>query len=78
MQSTTKLVVRKMGGSIGLVIPREIGHRMKLSVGDYVHFTESSGGGWRLTRHDPDFERQMALAYQIMANDANVLKELAK
>jgi hypothetical protein len=35
-------------------------------------------GGYRLTSYDPDFERQMKLAEEIMHDDRDVLRALSK
>jgi hypothetical protein len=40
--------------------------------------TEAPDGGYRLTPYNPEFERQMSLAEQIMHDDREVLRALAK
>ncbi|MGI4856768.1 MAG: hypothetical protein ACRYHA_07570 [Janthinobacterium lividum] len=40
--------------------------------------TEASEGGYRLTAYDPDFEQQMKLAEEIMHDDHDILRALAK
>ena len=40
--------------------------------------TEAPGGGYCLTPYDPDFARQMALADDVMRDDREVLRALAK
>lgn len=46
--------------------------------GDTLFLTEAPDGGFRITAYDPDFERQMALAEDIMHDDREVLRALAK
>ena len=43
-----------------------------------VRWTEAPGGGYRLAPYDPDFARQMALADDVMRDDREVLRALAK
>jgi hypothetical protein len=40
--------------------------------------TEAPDGGYRITPYDPDFERQMAFAEEIMHEDRDILRALAK
>lgn len=72
------LKVRKIGDSLGLVLPREILSRLHLEDGDRVFFTETPDGGYRLTPYDPEFETQMKLAEEGMARYRNTLRALAK
>ena len=43
-----------------------------------VRWTEALGGGYLLAPCDPDFARQMALADDVMRDDREVLRALAK
>jgi hypothetical protein len=43
-----------------------------------VYLTEAPEGGYRITPYNPDFERQMKLAEEIMHDDRNILRALAK
>lgn len=72
------LKVRKIGDSLGLVLPREILNRLHLEDGDRVFFTETPDGGYRLTPYDPEFETQMKLAEEGMARYRNTLRALVK
>jgi putative addiction module antidote len=73
----TALKLRKIGNSVGLVLPKEALARLRVEAGDTIHMTEAPGGV-RLTPYDPVFERQMAVARKIMKRNRNVLRELAK
>ena len=73
----TALKLRKVGNSVGLVLPREILARLHAEAGDTVYVTDAPGG-LRITTYDPEFERQMAVARKIMKEDRDVLRELAK
>lgn len=41
-------------------------------------YTKAPDGAMRITPYDPDFERQMKLAGQIMHDDREILRALAK
>ena len=70
------LKVRKIGNSEGVTFPRELLAAMHVVEGDTVFVTEAPGG-FRLTPYDPEFERQMKVAREIMKEDRNMLRELA-
>jgi putative addiction module antidote len=71
------LKLRKIGNSVGLVLPAEALAQMHAGLGDTVYLTETTGG-MRLTAYDPAFEKQMAAARTIARKNRNVLRELAK
>ena len=71
------LKVTQIGNSLGVVLPREILAELDLERGDKLFFTRSPDG-YRVTKSDPEFERQMTLARDIMKKRHNVLRELAK
>jgi putative addiction module antidote len=73
----TALKLRRIGNSVGVVLPKEALARLRAGAGDTVHVTEVPGG-IRLTTYDPEFEAQMAVARQIMKEDRDILRELAK
>ena len=66
-----------VGSSLGFIVPKEIQARLKVAKGDTVYLTEAPDGSYRLTPYNPDFERQMKLADQIMRDDRDILKSLA-
>ena len=72
------LKVRKIGNSLGVVLPKELLSRLHLEDGDQVFLTETPDGGYRLTPYDPEFEAQMKLAEEGMARYRNTLRALAK
>jgi len=69
--------VSQIGNSIGLILPKEAAARLKIKKGDSVFLTETSDG-YTLSPYDPEFETQMNLARQGMAEYKNALRELAK
>jgi putative addiction module antidote len=76
--SSVVLQVRKIGNSIGLILPKEMVARLNLKEGDKLFPVEQPGGTLVLTPHDPDFERAMTVARRGMKRYHNALSELAK
>ncbi len=72
-----KLKITTIGSSAGVVLPKEVLTRLKVSKGDSLFLTESPEG-FRITPYDPDFEQQMSLARSFMRERRDVLRELAK
>ncbi len=69
--------VTTVGSSAGFILNKEAMVHLKIKKGDTVFLTEAPDGGYRLTPYDPDFERQMGLAEDIMHEDREILKALA-
>ncbi|HEU5401620.1 MAG TPA: AbrB/MazE/SpoVT family DNA-binding domain-containing protein [Terriglobales bacterium] len=69
--------VTTVGSSTGFILNKEAMARLGLKKGDRVFLTEAPGG-YRLTPYDPDFERQMSAAEQIMHDDRDILRALSK
>ncbi len=70
--------VTTVGSSAGFILTKEAMARLKVEKGDTVYLTEAPEGGYRLTPYNPDFERQMKLAEDIIHDDREVLRALAK
>jgi putative addiction module antidote len=71
------LKVRRVGNSLGVLLPQEATAALKVNEGDTLFLTEAKDGFY-LTPYDPVFERQMAVARRVMRKDRNVLRALAK
>ena len=71
------LKLRKVGNSIGVTLPQEALAALHVGEGDILFLTPAPGG-YRVTPYDPAFEQQMAIARDIMKQDRNMLRELAK
>ena len=67
-----------VGASEGFIVNKEAKAKLGVRKGDALYLTEAPGGGYRLTPYNPDFARQMALAEQIMHDDREILRVLAK
>ena len=72
------LKLTRIGASAGFIVPKEVQARLGIRLGDLVYLTEAPDGRYRLTVHNPDFARQMKLAEQIMHDDHEILRALAK
>jgi putative addiction module antidote len=71
------LKLRKVGNSIGCILPQEVLTTLQVDEGDTIFLTKSPDG-YRVTPYDPAFDRQMKVARRIMKRDRNLLRELAK
>jgi putative addiction module antidote len=67
-----------VGSSEGFIVPKEVRERMGIKKGDRLFLTEAEDGSFRLTPYDPTFEQQIKLAEQIMHDDRDLLRALAK
>jgi putative addiction module antidote len=72
------LKVRKVGNSLGLVLPKEVVGRLRTAEGEDVFLLEGPNNTYRLTPFDPVFEKKMKKAEEIMARYRNTLHALAK
>ena len=73
----TTLKLKRIGNSVGVIIPKEALRRMNLDEGDELFLTETPGG-YRLSPYEPEFEAQMEAARRIMKKRRNALRELAR
>ena len=72
------LKIRKIGNSLGIVLPKEALCRLKVAEGDTVYMTDSKDGAFRLTVLNEKFPEQMKEAERIMREDRDVLHELVR
>jgi putative addiction module antidote len=70
--------VTTVGASAGFILPKEAMARLKVQKGDTLFLPEAPDGGYRITAYDPEFERQMRLAEDVMHDDKDILRALAK
>lgn len=73
-----KIEIKKIGNSDGLLLPRELMQRLDLKRGQQLHITELPGGGFQALPYDPDFERTMEIADELMDKYRDTLAALAK
>jgi putative addiction module antidote len=75
---TMKIEIKKIGNSDGLLLPRELMQRLDLKRGQELHIVELAGGGFQAMPYDPDFERTMEIADEVMDKYRDTLAALAK
>ena len=74
----TKLKVRQIGNSLGVVLPKDILTQLKVRDGDSLFITEAPDKSMRITPYDPAFLDQLAAAEEGMRAYRNTLRKLAK
>lgn len=72
------LQIKKVGNSLGLVLPKELLARLKLKEGDKFHIVEQTERGIKLTPYDPKHAEGMELARRSFRKYADTYKALAK
>jgi len=50
--------VRKFGNSLGVVLPKEVIHRLNTRDGEQLFLVETADGGYLLTPYDPCLRRR--------------------
>ncbi|NDG71309.1 MAG: AbrB family transcriptional regulator [Proteobacteria bacterium] len=73
-----KSKVRKIGNSLGVVLPKEALQQLKAEEGAILYFTESPECSLRVTPERPGFQQFMQVAEKGMQRYRNALRELAK
>ena len=73
-----ELKLRKVGNSIGTVLPKEALARLNADEGDALYLSETTDGGFRVTASNPEFARKMEIADRLSRRYRHALKELAK
>lgn len=74
---TLELKLRKVGNSLGIVLPKEVLAHLKVAEGDTVTLTEAQDGV-RLSASNPEFAKTMAVFESLNRRYRNALRELAK
>ena len=72
------LKVRKIGNSLGVVLPREVVSRLSAADGKQLYLSETPDGSYRLSPYDPSFEEKMNRAEDIISRYRDTLHVLAK
>ena len=71
------LTIRKVGNSLGTLLPAQVIEKLHVAEGDKLYVTETPDGIC-LTPYDPDFAETMALVEEGMRQYRNALRKLAK
>jgi putative addiction module antidote len=72
------LQVKKIGNSVGLILPKELLARLKLKEGDKLHVIEQPERGFKLSPYDPKHAKAMEIARRSFRKYADTYKALAK
>jgi putative addiction module antidote len=72
------LQVKKIGNSLGFILPKELLARLRLKEGDKLHIVEQTERGIKLSPYDPKHAKAMELARRSFRKYADAYKALAK
>ncbi len=72
------LQIRKIGNSVGVILPKELLARLRLKEGDKLHIIEQTERGLKLSPYDPHHAKAMELARKAFRDYADTFKALAK
>lgn len=72
-----KVKLRKMGGSVGITLPKEIAEKLRVAEGHEVYLVETPRGVL-VTAQDPKFTSVMEAYDRFSAKYRNALRELAE
>jgi len=75
MASVLKL--RKVGNSLGIILPKEELNRFQLEVGDELTFVRTESG-FEISPYDREFEMKLKMFEKSRRKYRNALRELAK
>ncbi len=73
-----ELKLRKVGNSVGIILPKEALAHLKVAEGDSVSVTDGPDGSLRLSPATAEVNRQMAVVQDVMKRYRHTLRELAK
>ncbi len=72
-----KLKITAIGNSFGIILPKGILEKLRVTKGDSVLVIETPNGV-ELTTFDPVVARQIEIAERVMREDRDVLRKLAE
>jgi len=72
-----KLKLIQIGNSTGVILPKELLDKLRVQKGDELHVLETPDG-IRLTQFDAEFDRQFAVAEDVMKRRRTLLRKLAE
>ena len=73
-----ELKLRKIGNSVGVVLPKEALARLNSGEGGTLVLTDAPDGSFRLASNQADLGQQMKAAEDVIRRYRNTLRELAK
>ena len=78
MTKLMRIEIKKIGNSDGFILPRDFMQQLDLKRGEFLHLEPMPGGGFRATPYDPDFEKSMEIAEEVIDEYRDTLAALAK
>ena len=75
---TIKLKLRKIGNSLGFIVPKGVTDALRIREGDVLYVVADRAGELRLTPFDPGFDRAIQAFERTRRKYRNALRELAK
>jgi putative addiction module antidote len=72
------LQIKRIGNSLGLILPKDLLARLKLKEGDTFHVIEQTERGIKLSPYDPKHAEAMEFARRSFRKYADTYKALAK
>jgi putative addiction module antidote len=72
------LRIKKIGNSVGFILPKELLARLKLKEGDKFHIVEQTERGIKLSPYDPKHAEAMSIARRSFRKYADTYKALAE
>ncbi|MDQ2953924.1 MAG: AbrB/MazE/SpoVT family DNA-binding domain-containing protein [Pseudomonadota bacterium] len=72
------LQIKKIGNSVGLILPKELLARLRLKEGDALYVVEQTERGLKLSPYDPKHAEAMDIARRSFRKYADTYKALAK
>jgi putative addiction module antidote len=72
------LQIKKIGNSVGLILPKELLARLKLKEGDKLYVVEQTERGIKLSPYDPKHAKAMDIARRSFRKYADTYKALAE
>jgi putative addiction module antidote len=75
MATTVKITT--IGNSVGVILPKEILAKLRVEKGDTLYLTETPDGV-QMTPYTPDMAQKMDMLEDVMRENRDVLRQLAK
>lgn len=72
------LRIKKIGNSLGLILPKDLLARLRLKEGDKLYVVEQTERGIKLSPYDPKHAKAMEIARRSFRKYADTYKALAK
>ncbi len=72
-----EVTVRRVGGSVGTTLPKDMADRLRVTPGDRLLAVETEDG-ILLTPYDPEMQEALAIAARAAKRYRNALRQLTK